>query len=101
MPAANRASPPLARRISPTPRTSETKKAYSCETPRRRGLTFAICSAAAAFASASFSAVASRASATRSTAVSRASATAAFASASCSAAASRASLNRSMGLIDQ
>ena len=40
------------RRSAPAPRTSETKKAYSCETPRSRGLTLAICSAAASLASA-------------------------------------------------
>ena len=57
---------PLASTIRPIPRTSETKNAYSCETPRRRGLTLAICSAAAALASAIVSAAASRASATRS-----------------------------------
>ena len=57
------------------PSTSETKNAYSCETPRSRGFTLAICSAAAALARRRPARPRRRARrATRSTAASRASA---------------------------
>ena len=39
MVAAMRALPPDAARISATPQASDTKNAYSCNTPRSRGLT--------------------------------------------------------------